>query len=94
MDNTEPAPEEGKEKRPVENETAAEPSAQRPRREWLAAPSGRRQPRIGDNFQVLALPTPSQGKEPKDRTDGEIKGDEAGNVGEVVNEQPSTKKKE
>jgi hypothetical protein len=45
------------EKRPAEH--APEPAAQRPRREWLAAPTDRRQPRIGSDFQVSILPTPS-----------------------------------
>ena len=45
------------EKRPVEY--ATEPAAQRPRREWLAAPTDRRQPRVGSDFQVSILPKPS-----------------------------------
>lgn len=46
------------EKRPAEN--PAEPAARRLRRDWLAAPTGgRRQPRIGSEFQVSILPSPS-----------------------------------
>lgn len=44
------------EKRPAEY--ATEPAAQRPRREWLAAPTTRRQPRVGSDFQVSILPEP------------------------------------
>lgn len=51
-------PEEKEQKRPVDD-NSADPAAQRPKREWLAAPQGgRRQPRIGNDFQVSALPLP------------------------------------
>lgn len=63
------------EKRPID--TPADPSsAQRPRREWLAAPDGgRRQPRVGNDFQVTLLPTPSAAvanNETKEETSGEV----------------------
>ena len=51
-------------KRPHDS-TAREPTAQRPRieRQWLAAPTGGpRHPRIGSEYQVTVLPTPSSGE--------------------------------
>ena len=44
------------EKRPAEN--SSEPAARRLRRDWLAAPIGKREPRVGNDFQVSILPTP------------------------------------
>ena len=48
-------------KRPREEENnLREPSSRRARnepRQWLAAPSGRRQPRVGDEYQIASLPS-------------------------------------
>jgi hypothetical protein len=69
------------EKRPAEN--PIEPAAQRIKREWLA-PQGRRQPRIGGDFQVAMLPSPSDKpqSEKKEHTAGET--EETAHGGEVV----------
>lgn len=45
-------------KRPRDGENAREPSSRRPRNEhrWLAPPGARRQPRVGAEYQIMALP--------------------------------------
>ena len=83
-------PEEKEQKRPVDD-NSTDPAAQRHRREWLAAPQGgRRQPRIGNDFQVSTLPMPQssigeQTEEPKKdeektNTEKEATEDKAGEV--------------
>jgi hypothetical protein len=79
---------EKEQKRPVDDKST-DPAAQRPRREWLAAPQGgRRQPRIGNDFQVSALPTPqSSSEEQKEDTK---EGEEANTEKEATEENDAT----
>jgi hypothetical protein len=49
-------------KRPADDENYSEnhQNPQRRKREWLTAPVGIRHPRIGSEFQVSSLPSPSE----------------------------------
>jgi hypothetical protein len=48
-------------KRPADDDYSNQPiHQQRRKREWLAAPNGIRHPRIGSDYQVSSLPSPSE----------------------------------